>query len=123
MSYEFMKYDIDNDEFTFINDYWQTSRAWGHSTRLFKNGNEIATNRVRYYNRTWEYFRYQTCMIGAINNEMEYVLQNALNNYKDEHNITRFRKGEKAKVIADIEEHNAYYRQLKTLLEKVRCKQ
>lgn len=119
MSNEFMKYEIENNEYVFVNEYWSTSRAWGHKTRLFKNGSEIAENKVRYYNRTWERYTYQSCMLGAIDNVVNDIIDYTLENYKYEHNITRWKKGEKEKVIADFEEQNPYYKQLAKLREKV----
>lgn len=54
--------------FSFICWSWETSQAWGHEVRLLKDGREVARERVRYYNRTWEVYQYQSAMAGAVYN-------------------------------------------------------
>ena len=94
------------NEYEFINESWETSNAWGHKTVVFKNGNpyNIAENKIRYYNRTWECYRYQSCMKGAIYNLKRNELQRYIDRYKYVNNITKFKRGEKAKLIADFEQ-------------------
>ena len=40
-SMEIKKYTVGEDEFEFVCEYWETSRAWGHRVTLFMNGVEI----------------------------------------------------------------------------------
>lgn len=100
---ELKKYQIRKNEYTFVCEYWETSRAWGHKVTLFKNDYEMATNKVRYYNRTWECYRYQSCMRGAVCKAIEYYKQNAVDNYKYLHDITRLKQEEKDKIYAENE--------------------
>lgn len=57
---------INGNTYDFINESWETYNAWGHETHLLKNGIDIAFNKVRYYNRTWESYEYQSCMHGCV---------------------------------------------------------
>lgn len=89
---ELVKKNINNKEFTFVNKTWSNSSGWGHETTLFKNNIEIGHNKVRYYNRTWESYRYRTCMCGCVY-ELISKRENKLKEYfKNEKNITRLTK-------------------------------
>lgn len=89
---ELVKKIINDNEYTFVNRTWETSNSWGHETTLFKRHYEIAHNKVRYYNRTWESYRYKTCMSGCVY-ELISKRENKLKEYfKNEKNITRLTK-------------------------------
>lgn len=47
-------------------EVWSNSRAWGHEARLFYKGEEVAKNRVRYYNRTWEAYQFDSVKGGLM---------------------------------------------------------
>ena len=117
---EIKKFEIGNVVYEFVNEYWETRYSWGHETTLFRNDVQISHNKVRYYNRTWECYRYQTCMLGAIGNELQWVLEKRLEDYKNEQGIKRFRKGEKETVIEKVKNENEYYKELIELRDKVR---
>ncbi len=55
------------DKLEITAETYSNSRAWGHEVRAIWNGNEIAKNRVRYYNRTWERYTYETALLGLLN--------------------------------------------------------
>jgi hypothetical protein len=116
---EIKKYEIGNAVYEFVNEYWETRYSWGHKTVLFRNNIELSHNKVRYYNRTWERFRYQTCMLGAISNEMKWAMNRRLEDYKADKGISRFRKGEKEIVIENVKKENDYYKELAELYQKV----
>lgn len=83
----------------FVNESWSNSNGWGHKTTVFKNSYDYEPHKVRYYNRTWEMYTYQTCMSGAIETIYEEELNRFIEDFKDIHNITRFKKDEKQRVI------------------------
>lgn len=99
---EIRRKNINGNNWELVNEYWETSYSWGHKTKIIRNGYDYGTHRVRYYNRTWESYTYQTCMLGAIETIKEKELQRFINDYKYKNNITRFRKNEKQKVIEDF---------------------
>lgn len=110
---------INNNTYELLCETWENSRAWGHRAILLKNGLELNQRKVTYYNRTWESYRYQTCMSACILDYREKELQFFLDRYKFDNNISRFKKGEKVKAIA------LFFEQLRTkeinaLLECVR---
>ncbi len=49
-------------------EYYETSRSWGHKAHLYLgrtengNGNLILKEKVRYYNRTWESYKFETVL-------------------------------------------------------------
>lgn len=99
---EIRRKNINGNNWELVNEYWETSYAWGHKTTIIKNGYDYGTHKVRYYNRTWETYTYQTCMYGAIETIKEEELQRFIDSYKYKNNITRFKRGEKQKVIEDF---------------------
>ena len=50
----------------------------------------------------------------------ENIIDNEIENYKYKNNISRFKKGEKQKVIDDVESNNVDYKNLVELRDKVR---
>ena len=49
-----------NDNLSITGEVYSNSRAWGHEVRAIYNGREVAKVRVRYYNRTWERYQFET---------------------------------------------------------------
>lgn len=96
---EIKKYTINDNEYTFVNDSFSTSNSWGHITHLFRNGQEIGNYRIRYYNRTWEAYEYQTCMKECLDTTIKQYIQNFIDGYKKKNNIKKFKSGQKTEVI------------------------
>ena len=96
-----------NDEslkdYSIICEYWETSQAWGHRAILMYKGMRIQEAKIRYYNRTWEVYRFQSVMRKVVNAYKEDKLQEYIDDYKGDCNITRFKKGEKENVIKSFE--------------------
>ena len=83
----------------FVNESWSNSNGWGHKTTVFKNNFDYEPHKVRYYNRTWECYTYQTCMRGAVETIYEDAVNRFIENYKDKNDIVRFKPGQKDEVI------------------------
>lgn len=90
-------------EYNIVNEYWETSYAWGHKSTLLAPY-EVATNKVRYYNRTWEYYTYQSCMLGLIDRKIEKDQNLYITRYKEKNDILRFKKGQKDEVLKEWED-------------------
>lgn len=88
----------------FVNESWSNSNGWGHKTTVFKNSYDFEPHKVRYYNRTWEMYTYQTCMSGAINEIYDFQLNQFIINYKEKNDITRFKKGQKEELVKQFNE-------------------
>ena len=43
-------------------EYYETRNSWGHKAYLYVKNHLVGQNRVRYYNRTWERYTYQSIM-------------------------------------------------------------
>lgn len=104
-------------KFEFVCESWSTSRAWGHRVKLYTGTNyaPIADAKIRYYNRTWEAYQYQSCMraaVGQARSEHEAVI---IADYKEAHNIKRLTKERRAQVL----EHDKYWNTLNELYKMV----
>ena len=55
-----------NDEITVECKEYSTRSTWGHKARVLKNGLEIAKSKIRYHNRTWERFTYESILYDAL---------------------------------------------------------
>lgn len=102
-----------------VNESWARTYAWGHKTNVIRNSYDYGVHKVRYYNRTWESYAYQTCMSGAVNELREKELQRFIDNYKYSNNIDRFKKGQKQEVEKLFEE-TEIAQDLKELKEAIR---
>lgn len=99
---EIRRKNINNNKWELVNEYWETYRSWGHKTTLIRNGYCYNSYRVRYYNRTWEMYTYQSCMSGAVETLKQEELQIYIDRFKEKNNIKRFKKGQKQQVIEDF---------------------
>lgn len=90
--------------YKFVNESWSNSNSWGHKTTIIRNSYDYEPHKVRYYNRTWEMYTFQTCMSGAVEAIREDELKRFIESYKFTNEIDRFKKGEKEKVLALFEE-------------------
>lgn len=88
----------------FVNEYWENSNGWGHKTTLFKNSYEFDPHKVRYINRTWERYTYQSCMSGAVETVYNKQLAYFIENYKETHDIIKFKRGQKEEVVKMFEQ-------------------
>lgn len=110
------------NEYSIVNEYWETSSSWGHkSTLLHSNNYEVATNKVRYINRTWEWYRYQTCMLGLVHSVIEKEQTLYITRYKENNGINRFKKGQKDEVLKEWE-NTEYAKDLLEIIDRIRNK-
>ena len=58
-------------EYTFVCEYRNSRSGFSHLCDLYEDGYPVARYKAHYLNRTWETYRYQTVMIGAVNNLIE----------------------------------------------------
>lgn len=105
---EIKRYLVDDVDFAFVCETWETRNSWGHKVVLFRNDVAYAEHKCRYYNRTWEMFRYQSCMLGVINDLQTELIESGITRYKKANNITRFKKGERDKVVEDVKHCHTY---------------
>lgn len=106
---------INNRKFTFACQSWQTSRSWGHEVRLHLNGEEVSKARVRYYNRTWESYRYQSCMRCAVDRLIAKEKDLIISHWKWVNNKSRITKKQKEELF----DNDSYLQDLQALYEKI----
>lgn len=106
------------NEYNIVNEYWETSRAWGHKSTLLKNGYEVDTNKVKYLNRTWECYTYQSCMSSLLSNILYNNFERYVIDYKRQHGIERLKKGQKEKIKEEWEKQ-VYIQDLMEIKERI----
>ena len=78
------------NEYDFVCEYWERGQAWGHKVTLCKHGQEVASAKIRYYNRTWEEYTYQSAMYSALENYQRQELDRYINDYKLKNGLKGF---------------------------------
>ena len=82
---------------------YETQYNWGHIVKIYNKDTYylIGSNKITYYNRTWERYRYQSCILGAIYNLIEERKQHLIDEYKLKTGKKRTTKEEKEIAIAN----------------------
>jgi len=63
----------------FVCEYYETSSSWGHKGRILYNNHDIGiTAKIRYYNRTWECYTYQSLLLQLVRQAMTYLKNNEI---------------------------------------------
>lgn len=103
---------INGVKFTFVCETWQTKTSWGHEVTLFKNDVcRIGHVKVRYYNRTWERYLYQSAIKSVIFNAMKRIEAAAKVAFKALHNykvMTKKRVFEFSGYLSKDKSYNMY---------------
>tara|TARA_R110002012_G_scaffold58097_1_gene150705 strand:+ start:501 stop:1115 length:615 start_codon:yes stop_codon:yes gene_type:complete len=82
MNFEFKNYRIKSTA-------WNTSRSWGHESILYVDGFQVQRKKLTYYNRTWEDFKFQTCMRIVVEDYLDAYLVDYESAFKHSHNKKR----------------------------------
>lgn len=109
------------NEYNIVNEYWKTSRSWGHKSTLIAPWGEVASHKVRYYNRTWECYRYENCMSGLIDTILEDNLKSYITQYKESNDITRLTSLQKDMIKAEWQQKE-YTQELMEIKERINCR-
>lgn len=104
--------EINGVKFSLICESWRTRNSWGHRVILYKNDTvKVGSIKIRYYNRTWEKYLFQSaikCVIYNVIQEIKAVVKKAfltLHNYKI---LTKKRAAEFTEYLAKDLEYNTY---------------
>lgn len=109
------------NEYNIVNEYWETSRAWGHKSTLVAPWGEVESRKVRYYNRTWESYKYQSCMSGLLDTILENNLKSYIAQIKEVRGITRLLKSTREEIENDWNKKE-YTQDLKEIQERIRTR-
>lgn len=53
---------------------WETRYSWGHTAEVMVNFETVARAKIRYYNRTWESYRFQSVIHCALRGYVHNIL-------------------------------------------------
>ena len=103
-------------DYSIVADGWSNSRSWGHiATLVINNMLEVEEVKIRYYNRTWEVYQFQSVMQSVMSKYINKISIEAIKDYKTKHNIKRMSKDAKEDVILKDDEVQELMKIYKTL--------
>lgn len=102
--------EINGVNFQIFAEGWETRSSWGHRAKLFMNGYEISGAKIRYYNRTWEAYTYQSTIRAAIYKELQRVEARTVQGWKEENNRRRITKAQRAAALEASGEYQTFRR-------------
>lgn len=108
------KREINSKNFTIFCDYWGTRNSWGHEATLYVDSKKIKSYKIRYYNRTWERYTFQSVINACIYSALEELKEELKAIYKKEKGFKLLTEARKA----DFKEYlslNADYKDLQAL--------
>jgi hypothetical protein len=91
-------YKINNHDYLIHSRSANSRTGFAHISTLVRDGIEIATKRVNYYNRTWESYQYQTSMILVVEQAMDAEMKSLIDHYKRESGIKRLSAAKKEEL-------------------------
>lgn len=106
---EMIEKKIGDNTYTFQCEYVDSRDGFSHVCKLYKNDYTLLNSARRHYiNRTWEAYTYQSVMLDCVRNEMDYIMQNAIDEYKKEHNLVRLKGSRKESVVEAVKNSKEY---------------
>lgn len=104
--------EINGVKFTLVCETWTDRTSWGHKVTLYKNNSLLVESyKVRYYNRTWESYQYQSAIKGVIYKVMQALETAVKQAFKTLHGykvITKKRAEEFAAYLKQDRTYNMY---------------
>ena len=106
-------------EFKIVAQSYETRNSWGHKAELIKNNDHTLNKyKIRYYNRTWECYQYQSVIKAVLDDYITKTINKYINDYKQQNNIKRLSSNLKQQLIDQakqtplIEKLNTFYGEL-----------
>ena len=106
-------------EFSIVAYSYDNRSSWGHKAELIKNNDyTLNTYKIRYYNRTWECYQYQSVIKSVLSDYMTQLINDYINDYKTQNSITRLDSNikqqltDQAKQTPLYEKLNTFYGEL-----------
>lgn len=104
--------EINGVKFTFVCESWRTRNSWGHEVTLYKNDTfKVGRAKIRYYNRTWESYLYQSAIKTVIYDTLEKIKAAAKVAFKALHDykvMTKKRAAEFTEYLTKDPAYNMY---------------
>lgn len=98
---------FEHNNYSIIAQSYETSTGWGHIAILKHNDrplDTLQTARIRYYNRTWERYQYQSAILDVISQQIEAVKDLLCWTHKAHTGKSRLTKQEKEELYANDSE-------------------
>lgn len=106
-------------EFKIVAYTYETPSSWGHKAELIRNNDyTLNTYKIRYYNRTWECYQYQSVIKSVLNDYIDYLIKDYINDYKTQNSITRLKSQQREELIKQakmtplVEKLETFYKEL-----------
>ena len=106
-------------EFKIVAYTYETPSSWGHKAELIRNNDHtLNTYKIRYYNRTWECYQYQSVIKSVLNDYIDYLIKDYINDYKTQNSITRLKSQQREELIRQakmtplVEKLETFYKEL-----------
>lgn len=101
--------EINGVKFTFVCESWRTRNSWEHEVTLYKNDTfKVGRAKIRYYNRTWERYQYQSTIKSVIFNAIEEIKAAAKKAFLTLHNYKVMTKKRAFEFIVFLTKDPAY---------------
>lgn len=78
---------------------WKKFSSWGHKARLIKDGSIINQVSIRYHNRTWESYEFETALIRVVEDYKQNELKEFLDEMKKATQVKRLSQKKKDDLI------------------------
>ena len=101
--------EINGVKFTLVCESWRTRYSWGHEVTLYKNDCvKIGRAKIRYYNRTWESYQYQSAIKSVIYDAIAQIKAAAKIAFKELHHYKVLTKKRAAEFVEYLTKDPAY---------------
>lgn len=101
--------EINGVNFTLVCESWQTRNSWGHKVSLYRNSSFlVGSAKIRYYNRTWESYLFQSAIKSVIYNAIQEIKAAAKKAFLALHNYKVMTKKRAAAFLEYLNEDNEY---------------
>lgn len=113
-------YEVDGQEYNFKCQYYEVSGSnqaslWGHEVEFKIDYQTVSFAKCSYYNRTWETWEFQTCMLNALSNYMKSIENTVYDNGRQTYNLRNLSKDKKDQLLGE----NTSYQTLKKLYDMI----
>lgn len=94
---------INGNEYAFYNSFRGNRSGFVHETELYRNGILEGTNKIQYYNRTWESYEYQSVMRRCVSKLLEECKEAYKTAWKNDHGIKRLTESKRKEMEEELE--------------------
>lgn len=106
-------------KYEIVNNSRGNRSGFVHESTIFLHGVEIITNKVQYYNRTWECFEFQSSMSGAIYKLLDMATDRITKQFKQQNNIKRLTEKTRTQ-LEDLIQNDEAYKEYKLMLKEIK---